>query len=86
MPEDAQFVAKPLLDTLVYRMGSLAGASYFAASLTWDFSASFRRIFLLAITCIWALNCFYVGVFAERQQRHKTYNGVANSDGPTRLL
>ncbi|KAL3926869.1 MAG: hypothetical protein SGPRY_003096, partial [Prymnesium sp.] len=71
MASDAQFVAKPLLDTLIYRMGSLAGASYFAASMNWDLPASFRRTFLLVITFVWALNSFYVGVYAERQQAQR---------------
>lgn len=81
MPSDAQFVAKPLLDTLIYRGGSLIGASYFAASMGWDISARLRRYFLLAVTVVWAFNSFYVGVYAERQQRHKTYRDLENVSG-----
>ena len=34
-PKDVVFIAKPLLDTLVYRMGSLVGAGYFTAAMNY---------------------------------------------------
>ena len=35
LPKDVVFIAKPLLDTLIYRTGSLIGAAYF----TWAMNA-----------------------------------------------
>ncbi|KAL1510496.1 hypothetical protein AB1Y20_006800 [Prymnesium parvum] len=79
MPADAQFVAKPLLDTFVYRIGSLIGASYFAASSHY---ASFRRYFLLSVTIVWGMNSYYVGICAERQQAaHETYRACESTLG-----
>eukprot|EP00966_Prymnesium_polylepis_P230510 5334094-Prymnesium_polylepis.1 len=83
MPRDAQFVAKPLLDTLVYRVGSLVGASYFAASLKWGVSAEVRRYILIAVTLVWAANSYYVGVCAEAHQaeRHEAYRKCEGGSG-----
>ena len=69
MPADAVFIAKPLLDTLVYRLGSLLGAWYFTSALRWGLSAEMRRYFLLAVTLCWGINSWYVGVLAHRVQQ-----------------
>ena len=69
MPAEAIFIAKPLLDTLVYRLGSLLGAWYFTSALRWGLSAEMRRYFLLAVTLCWGINSWYVGVLAHRVQQ-----------------
>jgi AAA family ATP:ADP antiporter len=66
LPAEAQFIAKPLLDTFVYRLGSLIGAGYFTATLQWGMTATFRRLFLVAVSLLWAANSWRLGAIAER--------------------
>lgn len=69
LPKDVVFIAKPLLDTLVYRAGSLVGAAYFTWAMNAGVSAQFRQYLLLAVTVVWMGNSWYVGILAERQQK-----------------
>ena len=41
--KDVVFIAKPLLDTLVYRAGSLVGAAYFTAAMGWGLTPKMRQ-------------------------------------------
>ena len=69
LPTDVVFIAKPLLDTLIYRLGSLIGAAYFSATLGWGATAQWRRYLLLAVALVWAVNSWFVGALADAQQR-----------------
>ena len=62
------FVAKPLLDTLVYRAGSLVGAAYFTAAMGWGLTPAMRQYLLLGVAAAWAANSYWVGLLAEREQ------------------
>ena len=64
---DAQFVAKPLLDTLVYRVGSLLGATYFTAAVKGGIGADARRTILLFVTLAWLGNSYYLGGLASQK-------------------
>ena len=65
---DVQFIAKPLLDTLIYRAGSLLGATYFAAALQWGLRPETRRYMLLVGALAWGVNSWWVGHLAELSQ------------------
>ncbi|KOO27537.1 major facilitator superfamily mfs_1 [Chrysochromulina tobinii] len=69
LPKDVVFIAKPLLDTLVYRTGSLVGAAYFTAAIQWGLTAKVRQYMLLAVSIGWAANCWWLGILAERHQQ-----------------
>ena len=69
LPKDVIFIAKPLLDTLVYRTGSLIGAAYFTWAMNAGLEPKQRQFLLLGVTAVWAVNSYWVGVLAERQQR-----------------
>ena len=69
LPRDVVFIAKPLLDTLIYRTGSLIGAAYFTAALGWGLTPKMRQYMLLCVTVVWAGNSFWLGILAERHQR-----------------
>ena len=66
LPRDQQFRAKPLLDTLIYRSGSLIGAAYFEAALQLGLTPITRRYLLLAVTLVWAVNSYVLGRIAEQ--------------------
>jgi AAA family ATP:ADP antiporter len=66
LPTEVQYKAKPLLDTFVYRSGSVVGAAYFTWALKTGMSAVERRTFLLILTLFWIVNSYFVGVEAER--------------------
>jgi len=68
LPKDTQFVAKPLLDTLVYRSGSLIGAAYFELMIQLEISSAARRYFLMAVAVCWAINSYVLGKLAEESQ------------------
>ena len=76
LPADVQFVAKPLLDTLVYRVGSLGGAAYFSACVTWGVSPQQRQAMLLGLTILWAAVSWRVGVIAESEQAAHEVHGT----------
>jgi len=71
LPRDVVFIAKPLLDTLVYRTGSLIGAAYFTAAMKGGLSARARQYLLFGVTLVWAANSFWLGILAERHQREQ---------------
>jgi len=71
LPKDTVFIAKPLLDTLVYRTGSLIGAGYFTAVMGFSLTPKARQCTLLVVTFAWLLNSWWLGVLAERQQREQ---------------
>ena len=71
LPKDVVFIAKPLLDTLVYRAGSLIGAAYFTAAMSAGISPKTRQFMLLTVAAIWAANSWWLGVLAERMQREQ---------------
>ena len=62
-------MAKPLLDTLIYRLGSLIGAAYFTWAVNAGVSAQFRQYLLLGVTVVLMGNSYYCGILAERQQK-----------------
>ena len=68
MPKDVSFIAKPLLDTLVYRTGSLIGAAYFTFAMRSGLTPRARQYLLLSVSVVWAANSFWLGVLAERAQ------------------
>ena len=70
-PKDVVFIAKPLLDTLVYRTGSLIGAGYFTAAIKWGMTPKMRQYLLLAVAVVWAGNSWWLGVLAERHQKEQ---------------
>ena len=70
-PKEVVFIAKPLLDTLVYRSGSLVGAAYFTAAIGWGLTPRTRQYLLFAVALVWAANSFWLGVLAERNQREQ---------------
>ena len=63
------FVAKPLLDTLIYRAGSLLGAAYFTAAIEGGLTSRHRQYLLVAVSLVWAANSVWLGLLAERHQR-----------------
>ena len=67
LPKDVQYRAKPLLDTLVYRTGSVVGAAYFTWALRMGMSPTQRRLFLLATTLCWVVNSYFLGIEATRK-------------------
>ena len=71
LPRDVIFIAKPLLDTLIYRLGSLLGAAYFTWAMRAGVSPHFRQYLLLAVTIVWMVNSWWVGILAERQQKEQ---------------
>jgi len=71
LPRDVVFIAKPLLDTLIYRMGSLVGAAYFTAAIGWGITPKLRQYLLFAVGIAWAANSYWLGVLAERHQREQ---------------
>ena len=48
LPKETVFIAKPLLDTLIYRTGSLICAAYFTAALGYPLTPRARQILLLS--------------------------------------
>lgn len=76
LSKDTVFVAKPLLDTLIYRMGSLIGAGLFTASLNFELTSTARKVTLLMITAVWAGNAWWLGILAERQQREQEIRSI----------
>ena len=66
MSRDAQLLAKPLLDTFVYRLGSLLGAAYFAAALAGGMGEDTRRYILLAVSAVWGCNSWWIGSLADK--------------------
>jgi len=69
MSKEVTFIAKPVLDTLVYRTGSLLGAGYFTVVLAIGATPVQRRIFLFFLTVVWAINSYVLGKLAEQQQK-----------------
>ena len=69
--KDVVFIAKPLLDTLVYRAGSLIGAGYFTAAINGGLTPKMRQYMLFVVACVWAGNSFWLGILAERHQREQ---------------
>ena len=69
--QDVVFIAKPLLDTLVYRAGSLVGTAYFTAAMGWGLTPKMRQYLLFAVSLVWAGNSWWLGILAERQQKEQ---------------
>ena len=69
LPKEVVFIAKPLLDTLVYRTGSLVGAGYFTLAINYGLTPRMRQYMLLVVALGWAANSWWLGVLAERQQK-----------------
>ena len=69
LPAEVQFIAKPLLDTLIYRCGSLIGAGYFTWAMNAGVTPKFRQFLLLGVTFVWMGNSFWLGILAEREQK-----------------
>ena len=67
--KEVTFIAKPVLDTLVYRTGSLLGAGYFTIVLAIGVTPVQRRVFLFFVTVLWAVNSYVLGKLAEQQQK-----------------
>ena len=89
LPRDVIFVAKPLLDTLIYRTGSLIGAGYFTWAMNAGLMPETRRYILLIVSVVWMANSWWVGILAERQQRAHEEEENAKAMGgvkPTVLL
>ena len=61
MSSEVIYVAKPLLDTLVYRCSSVLGAGYFSLAAHLGIAPVYRQLFLLAVTIAWALNSIWLG-------------------------
>jgi len=71
LPVDVQYRAKPLLDTFIYRFGSVVGAAYFTWALKAGMTPIQRRLFLLAVTVVWLANSYMVGQAAEKHHREE---------------
>lgn len=69
MPKEVVFVAKPLLDTLVYRTGSLLGAAYFSVFTFFELGETRRRVFLVVVSLLWAANSVLLGRTVEGTER-----------------
>jgi AAA family ATP:ADP antiporter len=85
MPQDVVFVAKPLLDTLVYRAGSLVCAAWFEAAIAWGLTSRVRQYSLLAVAALWVANSFWVGLLAEREQEARE-GAKAKANGRAAML
>ena len=66
LPTDVQYRAKPLLDTLVYRVGSVVGAAYFTWALKMGMTPKHRQLLLCGLTIAWVVNSYLLGKEAER--------------------
>jgi len=86
LPRDVVFIAKPLLDTLVYRTGSLIGAGYFTWAMNAGVTPKFRQYLLLAVTVVWMGNSYWVGILAERQQQAQEQEARAAAAGKAEML
>lgn len=80
LPKDVVFIAKPLLDTLVYRTGSLVGAGYFTMAINYGLTPTMRQYMLLAVVVVWSGNCWWLGLLAERHQQAQEV--ALNTSGP----
>jgi hypothetical protein len=61
LPDDVQYRAKPALDTIVNRLGSLVGAGYFALCLALDVPKSYRRAAVLVLSAVWSRVALHMG-------------------------
>ena len=82
LPKDVQYRAKPLLDTLVYRVGSVVGAAYFTWALKMGMTRTQRRLFLLATTACWVINSYLLGVEATRTNEGVEREAEKKRDAP----
>ena len=64
-----QYRAKPLLDTLVFRVGSVVGAAYFTWALRVGMTPMQRRLLLCMLTAAWAVNSYLLGAAAESERQ-----------------
>ena len=67
MSPEVQFVAKPLLDTFVYRGGYLLCSGVFAVELQWQVAPGVRRALLVAVSLALCGNSYVLGQLAERE-------------------
>lgn len=49
--------------------GSLIGAGYFTAAMSWGLTPKMRQYLLLGVAVVWAANSYWVGILAEREQQ-----------------
>ena len=72
LPDDVQYRAKPTLDTIVNRIGTLIGSAFFALCLAHGVAPLHRRIVVLTLTVAWGYVALHMGRLASEDRAADT--------------